>query len=426
MKISTFQAVVLAIFSVSIIAGVIIFATQKSTSQGTGIPVVIWGTLAQSDFDSVTNEITQGSDSMKMTYVEKRTDTFYQQLIEALASGTGPDIVLLPQDLIMRFRDKILPIPYASMPLRTFSDTFIQESELFLDANGILAVPFTVDPLVMYWNRDMLTNAGLALPPKTWNEFITLVPKLTVKDKNVNILKSAVALGEYRNITNAKDIISALFLQTGNKIMGQTVGGFGSTLRPASLSSIGAINFYTDFANPVKPDYSWNRALPNSLDMFVAGDLAFYFGFASEIGKIRDRNPNLNFDVTYFPQPKGAAVAATFGKMQGLAILRNSANSADALTDINTLTSSYVLGLLSQATGLPPVRLDMLTSAPENQYQAVFYNSAIRARGWLDPNPLSSGPIFQTMIESITGGELEAGSAIDNAGAKLSSVSKGL
>jgi ABC-type glycerol-3-phosphate transport system substrate-binding protein len=235
-----------------------------------------------------------------------------------------------------------------------------------------------------------------------------------------------VALGEYRNITNAKDIISALFLQTGNKIMGQIVGGFGSTLRPASLSSIGAINFYTDFANPVKPDYSWNRALPNSLDMFVAGDLAFYFGFASEIGKIRDRNPNLNFDVTYFPQPKGAAVATTFGKMQGLAILRNSANSADALTDINTLTSSYVLGLLGQATGLPPVRLDMLTSAPENQYQAVFYNSAIRAQGWLDPNPSSSGPIFQSMIESITGGELEAGSAIDNAGAKLSSVSRGL
>jgi ABC-type glycerol-3-phosphate transport system substrate-binding protein len=258
-----------AIFAVSIIVGVVIFATQKSASQGSGVPVVIWGTLPNDSFTAATSELTQGSGVMQMTYVEKRADTFYQQLIESLASGAGPDIVLLPQDLIVRLRDKILPIPYTTMSLRTFTDTFIQEGSLYLDSSGILAVPFTVDPLVMYWNRDMLTNAGLPLPPKTWDEFISLAPKLTVKDKNVNILKSAVALGEYRNITNSKDIISAILLQTGNPIITTSGNSLVSTLRPATLSSIGAINFYTDFANPIKPDYSWNRSLPNSLDMFI-------------------------------------------------------------------------------------------------------------------------------------------------------------
>lgn len=426
MKISPFQAVVLAIFSVAIVGGVIVLSLQKSSSQGSGIPVVIWGTLSQEHFGLAVSEVTQGNKGMKITYVEKRAETFNQELIEALASGIGPDVILLPQDLIMRFRNKILPMPYTTLLLRTFTDSFIQEGGLYLDSNGILAVPFVVDPLVMYWNRDILTNAGLALPPKTWDEFITLVPKLTVKDKNVNILKSAVALGEFRNIINAKEIIATLFLQTGNAIMGQTANGLESTLSPASLSSIGAINFYTDFANPVKPDYSWNRALPNSRDMFIAGDLAFYFGFTSEIGKIRDKNPNLNFDVTYFPQPKGSQVAVTFGRMQGLAVMRNSSNSVDAFNDILTLTSPAVLERLSQATGLPSVRLDMLGSSADNPYQAIFNSSAIRARGWLDPNPLSSGLIFQNMIESVTGGELEVGKAIDTAGRNLESASQGL
>ena len=412
MKITTFQIVVLAIFGVSIIGGVIIFATQKSGGKGTGVPVVIWGTMPQANFTAATSEITKGSGGMKVTYVEKRADTFDHNLIEALASGTGPDVILLPQDLIMRLRGKILPMPYSVLPLRTYKDTFIQESSLYLDANGVLAVPFTIDPLVMYWNRDMLINANLALPPKTWDEFITLVPKLTVKDKNLNILKSAVALGEFRNITNAKDIISALLLQTGNSITALTDNGLVSTMSPPTLSSIGAINFYTDFANPVKPDYSWNRSLSSSLDMFVAGDLAFYFGYASEIGKIRDKNPNLNFDVTYFPQPKGAPVPVTFGRIQGFAVLRSSANSNDAFNDIITLTSPSVLSPLGGVTGLPSVRLDMQTSSAADPYQTVFYNSAIRSRGWLDPNPVSSGPIFQTMIESITSGELEAGDAI--------------
>ena len=418
MKITPFQAVVLAVFAVAIVAAVVVLAITKSSSHGSGMPVVIWGSIPQRSFSSALAQLTQGSNGLKINYVEKRADTFDQDIVEALASGTGPDAVLLPQDLIGRYRDKVLPLSFATMPLPTFKTTFVQEGELFLDQNGILALPFSLDPLVMYWNRDMLSNAGIARPPQSWDEFITLVPKLTTVDRNFNILKSGVALGEYRNITNAKDIIAALLLQTGNPITTLTSQGIAVSL-VASLSSIGAINFYTDFSNPVKPDYSWNRALPNSLDMFTAGDLAFYFGFVSEISNIRDKNPNLNFDVTYFPEPKGAPVAITLGKMQGLAVLKNSRNSKDAFEAILAISGSGPLGLFAQSTGLPPVRRDMLSINPADPYQSIFYNSAIRARGWLDPNPAASGNVFRDMIESITGGALEAGRAIGAAAADL-------
>ncbi len=419
MKISPFQVIVLAIFALALVGGVIVLALTKSkTGSGSGVPVVIWGTMSSASFNASTADITQGNGGLKINYIEKRPENFDQDLLEALASGAGPDAILLPQDLIVRHRDKILPISYNQMSLPSFKSTFIQEGELFLDPNGILALPFSVDPLVMYWNRDLLSNAGLARVPQTWEEFIALSQKLTVKDKSGNILKSAVALGEFRNIANAKEIISTLLLQAGNGIS----DGLKSLLNPPTLATIGAINFYTDFANPVKPDYSWNRALPNSLNMFTAGDLAFYFGFAGEISKIRDKNPNLNFDVTFFPQPKGASVTTTFGKMQGLAVLKASRNSADAITAVLALTGVGPLGLLAKATGLPPVRRDMLSVDPSDPYQGIFNNSAIRARGWLDPNPLSSSAIFQDMIESVTGGEREAGNAIDVAGKNLTNL----
>ncbi|MSU55249.1 MAG: extracellular solute-binding protein [Candidatus Taylorbacteria bacterium] len=422
MKTSPFQIIVLSFFAVSIVIGVIVLSSIKSSSQGPGATIVIWGTMPQQVFSFSTAALTQTNKNLKFNYIEMKSDTFDRDLVEALASGIGPDVILLPQDYIVRLRDKILPMPYTALPLRDFMDTFIQEGSLYLDEGGILAVPFTVDPLVMYWNRDLLTNAGMAIPPKTWNEFITLAPKLTVRDKSINVIKSTVALGEFRNIANSKEIVSALFLQTGNPIMKHDASGFGSALYPSTLGTVGAMNFYTDFANPVKPNYSWNRALPNSRDMFTAGDLVFYFGFASEISKIREKNPNLNFDVTYFPQPKSAPVLTTFGRMQGLAVLKSSPNASQAFGDILALTSAESIASVSKATNLPPVRLDLLSTSSEDPYQAIFYSSAIRAQGWLDPNPQSSRTIFQNMIESITSGEQEVGAAIDLAGRNLNGI----
>ena len=425
MKITPFQAIVLSLFGIALVAGLVILALTKNKSAGSSTPITIWGTVSSSDFLSSIEDLTQGNDGLKLSYVEKRAESFDQELVEALASGIGPDAILLPQDLIIRHWDKVYPIPYTVMPLRTFKDTFIQEGELYLGGSGIIGMPFAVDPLVMYWNRDLLGNAGIAVPPANWSEFLTLVPKLTVKDKNINILRSGVALGEFRNINNAKEIISAFLLQAGNPIVvntGTSGNGFDETLSKENLATVGAINFYSDFSNPVKPDYSWNRALPSSLDMFAAGDLAFYFGFASEISKIRDKNPNLNFDLAYFPQPKDTSVLVTFGKMWGLSIMKNSPNVTVAMNDILAITAAAPILRWSEATGLPPVRRDLLAASVSDPYQSIFYNSAIRARGWLDPNPGESTKIFQNMIESIGNGEQEVGAALDIAGGKFGNL----
>ncbi len=68
---------------------------------------------------------------------------------------------------------------------------------------------------------------------------------------------------------------------------------------------VDAIRFYTDFANPTKEVYSWNKGLPNSLDMFVQGNLAIMFGYSYQVPIIKARAPKLNFGIKKFPQIEG-------------------------------------------------------------------------------------------------------------------------
>ncbi len=418
MKLTTFNIILLAVFGLFIIIGVIAFSTYKAKDAGSGVPVTVWGTASSGIFQKFVSDVIGGNKAGMVQYSERSAATFEDDVINALASGKGPDVILLPEKDILRFRDKVMPIPYTTLKERDFRDTYIGEGELYLMPEGVLAVPFSIDPLVMYWNRSYLANVGVATPPRFWDEFFTFAENSTTRSATRSIIRSAVGLGEYRNITNAKEIISALTLQTGNSIVALTDGAVKNSFSLQGTTE-SAINFYTEFANPLKPDFTWSRALPTSKQMFAAGDLALYFGFASERPDIRAKNPNLNFDVVELPQIRGAKTSITYGRMTGFAISRASQNATDALALITALTSADAAAKWSAATGLPPVRRDLLSGKPSDIYQAIFYRAALQAESWLDPNPPKSAEIFQNMIEGVTGGRARVSESVARAAQEL-------
>ncbi len=418
MQNSTFQVIVLSVFGFFIVAGLVALALFKGGGGATDIPVVVWGTVPASSFQSLLPDESDNK-AQKVEYVEKSEDTFDQNLIEALASGKGPDAFLLPQDMILRYRDKIYPISYESLSERDFKDTFIQEAELYLFPEGIMAMPFSVDPLVMYWNRDLFANAGLSSHPKYWDEFLTLPDVLTVKDGSQNISKSAVALGEFGNIANAKEIISIMLIQAGNPIVRNEGAGMRSSLSGDLSGAGGAVDFYTSFGSPLKTVYSWNRGMTDSKKAFINGDLAVYFGFASEMGDIASKSPYLNFDVAYFPEVRDAKTKITFGKMQGVAISKATKNFEGAWDALVLLSGEGAVKKWVNATNLPPVRRDLIFGTPSDANLTIFYNSALRARGWLDPNKKETGIIFRDMIESITSGRMKTSEALSRAGREI-------
>ncbi len=428
---STFQIILLCAFGACIGAGVIAFALYRGGSGQQTPAITIWGTADQTLMDSFINKAV--GTKANIYYVQKKAATFATDLISAVATGKGPDAILGTQAELFSNRALLTTIPYTSYAESTFQSTYITEAQLFLQPQGILAIPLGVDPLVMYWNKVILSNAGIVGAPTTWSQLTALVPKLTVADKAYNVTQSTVGMGDYVNVLNAKAIISLLMMQAGNFIVApdSSTGDFTPIIglnNTYTNEAANALTFYTQFANPTSPVYTWNRALPNSQDLFVANQLALYFGFASEYQTLAERNPNLDFDVAIVPQlDKNATAGAvtpnlTFGNIYGLAVLRSSTNGATAVSDIYSLTTQAAAASWTSLSGLAPVRLDSMAADPASPTAPIFNQSALWARGWNDPNAVATDKIFQTMVDSITSGQQDPAGAVATAQSQFGTV----
>lgn len=425
-----FKIAVMAIFSVSIVGGLIIFALSKNTgSANQTANIMVWGTIPMDAFTSALQASTaNASKTLKITYVRKDVSDFDSDFVEALAEGNGPDVVVLRDDLLYKNRNKLYLIPFKAYQEKTFKDLFIEEGELFLAPDGILAIPFIVDPMVMYWNRDIFSNNFISSPPKYWEELPDLVNKLTTRDNQANILQSAIAFGEWSNINNAKEIVAMLMLQAGTPITVRGVKGmesainsqFGETRIPGQA----AVDFYTKFSNPTSPSYTWNRSLPSSSNFFLSGNLGMYLGFASEISAIQQKNSNLNYNVAAVPQIKGTKKKSVFAHMYGLAIVKQTKSLQGSYNAINALTEVASLKAMEAVTNLPPVRRDMLSEKPTDDYKTVFYDSALISRSFIDPDPVGSSNSFKTMVESITSGRTRLTDAVTRASEEINAMLK--
>lgn len=431
MKSSIFQIVVLGAFVFLAIVGVIIFAGGGGLGGGRDAagPVVIWGTLPEAQMQDIIGEIAIDREDIfrEVSYVEKDPKTYQSELVDALASGTGPDLFFLPQDEILRFENKIAPIAFRDLSESDFKVAYLEEGELYLTEAGILALPFFVDPLVMFYNRDLLSRAGIASAPRYWDEVLSVAEHVSEQNSSGIITTSGVALGEMRNIVHGKDIIATLLLQAGNPIVRRGQNGLEATLGKRIAEgpipeSEAALRSFTDFADPAKPVYSWNRALPEAQKMFGNGDLALYFGYASELEALRLLNPNLNLDIAGVPQIRDGRLTATFGKLTGLATARTSDNPRGAFLVATELTGKQASEFIVATIGYAPVRREVLGAKQDRAVLATLYASALTARGWLDPSPLSTREIFTRMVESVTSGRARLSEAVNNAGADLSAL----
>jgi len=419
-----FQLIVLIFFIAAAIFGILVFSGAiplgGSSQPGSLGTVVLWGTVPAQIISAPLQEFNDTHPSFIVKYVQKSTNTFDHDLLEALATGTGPDMFLMPDNLAFHYANKILTIPYTSYPVSTFKNVFAGAGEVFLTSKGVLAFPLSVDPLMMYYNRSILDANGVVYPPTTWDDLTSVTPTLTKKDDTGKITESAVALGNFSNVAHAKDILATLFMQVGNPIISENNGTFSSALNSQSGNLPSSmLKFYTDFADPNQAVYSWNTSLNNSGDAFSNESLAFYFGFASELKTLTSKNPNENFFIAPVPQIKNSVSKLTASRVTGLAVSSASKNINTAFTAASLMATSNFASEFAMATGVAPARRDLLAIKGTDAYSPIFYNSALYARSWLDPSSTDTDAIFSGMVNSVLSGSLSTSDAIKDADSKL-------
>ena len=423
---SKFQIVLLAFFGVFILLGVGVFSFYKG-STGTQATVTIWGSFTVSDFNLFLNQSVLAQDNkLVINYIEKPADTIEAEFTEALARGTGPDLIIISENQLWQVKSKLMTIPFESISQRDFENAFVEGGEIFLGQEGVYALPLIIDPLVLYYNRDHLSAGGFARPLAYWDELYAATTKLAKRDKAGNITQSAIALGETRNIPHAKDILSLLLLQAGTSITTLLGDDLTSSLTDdydlPIMPGDAALEFYTQFSNPSKPYFSWNRTQPLAQTHFTSGDSAYYLGFASELTTLKRKSPTLNIGVALVPQSRVGGKTITTGRIYGTALSRAAKNPAAALKAALAIGSKEHAATLSEILRLPPARRDLLLVKPTDASGPVFYDAALQTRSWLDPNPVATDEIWREMVEAVTSGRARTFEALNDANKKLDAL----
>ncbi len=430
MKVSLFQGVLIGVFVLAALLGLYAFATyQGSVSSADEVgKVVVWGTLPGTDLTTALNAISRIDASFKtVSYVEKNSATLPAEIATAIATGAPPDLILASQEEMHSLRKFIATISSKTVSPSTFTNGFIDESSLLMvpDGSGYYGVPFLVDPLVLFWNDDILASNGIAKPPATWEALVGLVPTLAILTPTKQITRGLIALGTYNNVHNARGILSALFLQTRIPI---STRGSGDIYRAELSSALGGggssageavVGFYTQFADPSKVSYTWNNSLPDSRQSFQTGDLALYLGYVSEARTLTALNPNLNFKVAPLPQPATASEKTTYGRLYSLMLPRGARNASGAFKIATLLTKSAEQKIMSEVTGLAPVSRTSLATPPADAVAAVAYSSALYSRGWLSPAAGGVDAVWSSMITDVITGRQSAGAALTKAAGAL-------
>lgn len=432
MKLRPFELVLVVGFGALGLIALALLATYKPPKDpgATALngPVVIWGTVDAVVFQRLLQPISESNKAFNVvSYVQKDSVNFDDTLINALADGTGPDILFLPSDKLVQYRSKIQPIAYTAFPLPDFQDRYIDGANIFALSDGVYAFPVAVDPLMMYWNRDILGTYNIISAPPTWEAVVNqIVPTIVQRDVNYTITRSPLAFGEYRNVSHAFEVLSTLLLQGGSGLVTESDGTYKLLLNQSKDAKAqpltAAITFYSNFANPTNPLYSWNRSLPNDRTDFLSEDLALYFGPGSEVTTLVAANPNLNFGIAEVPQGATATIRRTYGTFYGYALLKAAHNINGAYTVMQTLGGTAPALQLATSLGMAPVYRSSLVAGSNDQYGRIIYSAAVVTRGWLNPKPAAVNDIFTQMIEDVLASRARPDASANDVVERLMSV----
>lgn len=384
----------------------------------------VWGTLPASSMNGFVDLFDKTAKTYAMQYTEVSYNDINRRLIQALADGNAPDLIIAPSEIALANinRVKIIPITDPDLTEAKFKDNFADiANQLFYPSVGSIALPISVDPLILYYNKDILSSNGFVSPPTTWFDLYNYEEKITKVDESGNISLSTIALGTYDNIPNITDLLlTMVFQQEGAPVTKTAVKDGNGNYIDRYIVSIDDINqssglsplnaalaFTKDFADPQKSTYNWNAKSPNALNEFIRGNLAFYVGFASEVSYIKSANQKLNFDYTYIPQIAGSKVSATYGRLYTIFMLNASPNQNLAYQVMKSLaTGPFSQNLASVTGGISALKNNIISAISSGDQSAeIFGKSVLISKNFYDLHRYDLETLMREAIRQVYNGE---------------------
>jgi ABC-type glycerol-3-phosphate transport system substrate-binding protein len=406
-------------------SGKIPFLSSSSSSQKLSGTVTVWGTIPQGSMANFVNAFDKAAKTYSMNYVEVPYSQINSKLTSALADGVGPDLIIAPTEIAFANLSRLYPINTTTIPEATYRSSFVDAATILVyPPYGYIALPISVDPLVLYYNSDILSSNGFTSPPRSWMDLYIYNSKITKQDSNGNTTLSTIAFGTYDNIPHATDIILSMIFQQGQTPVEQyaTKDGDGNSIAAyrvlvnQSVTEVGisplnaALAFTKDFSDTQKNTYNWNATSPDALSQFISGNLAFYIGYASEASYIKSANQKLYFNYTYLPQADGSKTTATFGKLNTIFMLRTSPNASPTSLAYQVMvalaTGPFSQNLVATTGAISALKASISDSISSGDQGAeIFGTSALITKTFYDLHRTDLESLMREAIRQIYNGE---------------------
>lgn len=474
--------IILSLFSV---VAIVFFSGCGTQTQSTyKIKLEVWGLFDESAVyaDLIEKYKTFNPYIEDIKYRKFTPDTYKQDLLEALASGQGPDIFLIGNNWLPSFENKLAPVTGAITTEQEMRSNFVGVVfDDFMSNGQMYGAPLSVDSLALYYNKDMLNAVGIPLPPKTWAELNEAVKKITRINATGDIVQSGVAMGTAKNVNRPMDIFTLLMMQNGielPKVANQRItldqgiiGANGQTVQAGA----DALGYYTNFAkltlspgNVPNPLATWNFRMHNSIDAFNEGSTAMMLNYSWQAATIKNQNPKLNFGVAPVPQINVSkpvnianywAYAVAKNKMDvtvdanGKSIVapmvtaKNDARIHEAWQFLKYLTmknngSLHLVNALTKTskdfpitidpaleylkkTQKPTARLDIIEMQKADPVLSPFASGNLIAKSWYKADQDAIDSILADTIDSVVRGDVSIPDALKLASTRISVINAG-
>ena len=417
------KEILLIVIVVAIVAGVLIVVGMMKSPKCRPVSLEIWGVY---DEPEITNEfIAEYKKANKcvsnIVYKQKAFIDYEKELINALAIDKGPDIWMMHNTWLPKYKDKIIELPEELFSYANFRQAFVDVAiQDLTENNKIYGIPLYVDTLTLFYNKNFFNSAGISSPPETWEELIADLDKLTQKNQWGGIERAGAAIGTAENINRASDILALLMLQNGTKMVSddkksavfdESIILKGESYYPGK----DALRFYTDFSGPNKRAYTWNRQMPYSVDAFADAKAAMMFAYSYHIQTLEDKNPYLNYAIAPMPQIEGREFDVNYANYWGLTVSKKSKAIEEAWKFILYLSQKENNKRYLQKAHRPTARRDLIDwQKKDNLDLAVFADQSLTARSWYQIDSAAIEKIFNDAIESVVLGSATYDDAIEN------------
>ncbi len=288
----------------------------------------------------------------------------------AIAADSAPDLIETGAPTMQRFIEagRISTAPEA---ITEYIDTSVAPKlrKFFKDDSGAYTgLPFFTGIIMMYWNKDMLADAGYSDAPENWQELREYVQNLA-EFEDGKLVRSGISLRLSGGGSGVAEKFMPFLYQAGGRILEETDDGMYHA-GYNNQAGYDALKLYLDILYEYEAD---NFDIKHDAEAFALERTAMFERGAWVTGYLEEHNPDLSYEISLLPSYKrSGSISANFG----FYVPESSDNKALAWEFAKYLTKPEHQRILLDKSGWVPARQDIDYSSilEETPQLEIFFN----------------------------------------------------